>query len=435
VDTAAFDSQQITVATDPLLWQVDRFLSRGEARRARAALQAAVTQSTASRQHLIRAARLELDLDCAPAAFALLQRAAALSVDVDVGLMLDECCARLARDESRASLWEMAARVCRRSGRDGRSEGPATRSTMRIATDSTPGSDTFRQAVLLRDCLAVTADAGIVLPGQEHDATREDGVTLILIEPDGRWEQLARRLRPRRIVVRLPRDDPEALLRCLTRLEETWPDAALQFTRPHAAAGGDSDPRTPVEYPWIDPAMFMLDPPSRERPVIGRAGPPLPGDDHPDDGEFYRNLNAKGWKVQIPHTQFLNAAFAEDATRPILTRENDTVANLEALDIVVLRGSPTRRGSADARVIAAMAAARPVVVFAHALGAREWIANGETGFVVETEDEARQWIAQLAASSRLRAKIGIAARRIAVVAMDEQRSRARAFYLGVSLNE
>jgi glycosyltransferase involved in cell wall biosynthesis len=85
-------------------------------------------------------------------------------------------------------------------------------------------------------------------------------------------------------------------------------------------------------------------------------------------------------------------------------------------------------------VLEAMAAARPVVVFAHALAAVEWIDDGATGFVVASEDEACERIARLAADGELRQRMGLAARNAARAVIVAQRARLRAFYLGVSVN-
>jgi glycosyltransferase involved in cell wall biosynthesis len=82
-----------------------------------------------------------------------------------------------------------------------------------------------------------------------------------------------------------------------------------------------------------------------------------------------------------------------------------------------------------------MAAARPVIVFAQTLGAREWIEQGRTGYVVDSEDEARRRIDELARDAALRRNVGVAAREVAAAVMRTQRDRARVFYLGVSVNE
>ena len=291
---------------------------------------------------------------------------------------------------------------------------------------------------MLRDLLEDAADVALVArsevePGRERPAP--EVTTLVLLEPDDEWGYLAGSLRPERIVVRVTRDDPESLLRCLARLQEVWPHSVLQFTLPHAQVARLDMQGMPIEYPWIDPALFALPSPTKRAAlVIGRPGPAAPGDDHPNDGALYRGLIADKHRIEVPDTPFLRRAFADDAVRPTLVGERAADLTLQGLDVVLFRGAQGMSGSADARVLEAMAAARPVVIFAHCLGAREWIVNARTGFVVETEEEARRCLAQLAATPGLRRDIGLAARQVAVEVMEAQRPRARAFYLGVSLN-
>jgi tetratricopeptide (TPR) repeat protein len=453
LESTSPDRLEVGTAPDVLLERVQRELTRGEAHAARTLLQSAVADPAASRQCLVVAARLELALDSPGTSFALLQRAAALAVDAEVGLMLEECCEMLADRERRASLWAMVSRVSigsrSRSGRSSTSRPASSmhRPVIRIAGAFPRGSASLRQAVVLRDLLEDVADVALVAssegPGFAQTEPDSDGAAsgagtmLVLFDAETDWALRVGMSHPERIVVRLPRDDPEALLRCLARLQEAWPHSALQFTLPHAQIPGGDGHGMPVEYPWIDPALFALPLATNTTSlVIGRHGPAAPGDDHPNDGALYRSLIADGHRVEVPETPFLRRAFEDDAPakRPTLAGEHVAGLALQGFDVVLFRGAHNLAGSADARVLEAMAAARPVVAFAHSVGAREWIVNARTGFVVETDEEARLCIAQFAASRHLRHEIGLAARHVAVAAMEAQRLRARAFYLGVSLN-
>ena len=452
LESASPDRPEVGVAPDALLERVQRELTRGEAHAARTLLQSAVADPAVSRERLVVAARLELALDSPGTSFALLQRAAVLAVDAEVGLMLEACCENLAERERRASLWAMVARVS--IGSRSRSTRPSTlrpassmdRPVIRIAGDFPGGSASLRQAVVLRDLLEDVADVALVAssedPGFAQTVPDSDGAapgagtTLVLFDAETDRGLRMGTSRPERIVVRLPRNDPEKLLRCLARLQEAWPDSALEFTLPHAQVPGGDEHGMPIEYPWIDPALFVLPPTTNTASlVIGRHGPAAPEDDHPNDGALYRGLIADGYRVEVPDTPFLRGAFADDApaARPTLVGDHAEGLPLQGFDVVLFRGAHTLAGSADARVLEAMAAARPVVVFAHSVGASEWIVNARSGFIVETDEEATRCIAQLAASPSLRHEIGLAARRVAVAAMEAQRLRARAFYLGVSL--
>ena len=105
------------------------------------------------------------------------------------------------------------------------------------------------------------------------------------------------------------------------------------------------------------------------------------------------------------------------------------------IDLFLYRGDPNQSGYADPRVLQAMAAARVPVLFSASLGAREWIVDGENGFIAATEDDALRIVAQLSRDRKLLRRIGLAARESVMATMHAQRCRALAFYLGVNLNE
>jgi hypothetical protein len=243
---------------------------------------------------------------------------------------------------------------------------------------------------------------------------------------------------PGRIVVRMDGDDPAPLLRVLTRCRDLCPEAMLQFTRPCEEVAAGMSRTMPVEYPWLDTAACAR---SDERPLqepvtIGRPGPAASLDDHPDDPALYRALIRDGHRVAIPETPFLLRAFRDDppGARPVLDAGPDFLARAMP-GIVLHRGHYGGRGCADERILAAMAAERPVVVFTGTLGASEWIEDGRTGFVVNTADEARTRIALLARDRTLRAAMGSAAREAAIDLMRRQRERALRFYFGTGAIE
>ena len=418
----------IVVAPDQLLAQVDAMLSRGEASVAQAALRTATQTSQCSRARLVAAARLELALDDANAAFDLLQRAAEGGVDPEIGFMLEDCCARLVQTQRHASLWRMVKRLCSPS----RASLPRDQSSsIAIAVAADAPRDVRRQASALRASLEAAA------PHRTVELTTLDSPracsTLIVADPDdAAWPQGD--ASTRRIIVQLRRDDPEALLRCFARLQLRWPDAALQFTLPHAAIADGFGDGAVVEYPWIDPALFSLPiPKGRSALHVGLQGAASQDQLHPDDGSLYRALLADGRDVLLPSLPFVRNAFDGDPLSQHITWFDDAVP-IDALDVVLVRGDPRKHGWADARVLEAMAAARPVVVFASSLGAAEWIEDGVNGFVVASEAQARACIARLAESATLRMDVGETARATAQRIVREQIPRARTFYFDVSVN-
>ena len=391
----------VVTVSDPLLKSVDHALERGEAEAARALLSTAVTGPDASRQRLVVAARVALELNDADAAFALLQRAAAHSVDAEVGLLLDACCQRLADQARRTSLWVMVSRVCNESAR--RAAGaavPTSRPVIRVAASNV--REQLRQANELRAALEVHADVALI-PTPDGSAL-PSGSTLVVFNHDDVVDLRPGSTSPVRIVIRGSRDDPEAILKCLARLQEAWPDAALRCTLPHVGIL-DDQAAMQVDYPWIDPALLRVPLPEVESAlVVGRHGPCTPRSDHPNDGALYRALLADGHRIDVPASVFLRRAFADDphSERLRLRDDHEGEADPQSIGIALFRGAYDVSGAADARILESMAAARPVVAFAHGIGAREWLLNGRTGFIVETEQEARSCIATLAASPGLR---------------------------------
>jgi hypothetical protein len=408
--------------------RVRRDLARGDADAARARLRDATASPDASRERILAAARVELDFDAPSSAFALLERAAATKADAEVGLLLEDCCARLARRERDASLGAAIADMVRASKRHG--DGGGARDVRIVVA----AADARRLACAQRLQASLGPDAHVTaLDGAGSAPPIAPGATYVLLDPALDWDA-PRTHEHVRWVVRMERDDPEMLLRALVRLEERFPRATLTFTRPFDGAFADAACAMPVEYPWIDAALFQRALPheAAKRLVVGRAGPPEPLDDHPNDPALYRRLMAEGHRVAVPGTPFLRAAFEDDppALRPAF---DDRAAGLP--DIMLCRGRPGSRGLPDARILAAMAAATPVVAFASCLGAREWIEHEGNGFLVHGEDEAMRCIALLAANPARRREIARSARDTAMMIARAQRERVGAFYLGVSVIE
>ena len=419
----------VVVPEDPVLAQVEARLARGEASAAQALLLTAAEAQNCSRARLVKAARLELTLDNAGAAFGLLQRTAEQGIDREVGCLLEDCCARLAHPPRHASLWRMVKQLCARSGH--RWAIVEDDASLAVAVAANASSDMHRQASALRAALQGAAhDRTVALTTLDSPSACS---TLIVADAgDMAWPRGS--ASPRRIIVRLERDDPELLLRCLARLQLRWPAATLRFTLPHTGIVDNVSGLAVVEYPWIDADLLALAAPGNpSRLCVGLQGAASPDQLHPDDGSFYRWLLAEGHRVLLPSMPFLREASSGGPPGKHFAGADDDVP-IAALDVVIVRGDPRRHGWGDARVLEAMAAARPVIAFASSLGAREWLDAGVNGFVVDSDDEARACLARLAESPRLRTEVGEAARRTAQRIMREQLLRAQDFYFDVSVN-
>ena len=417
-------------AVDKELERANDARLRGEAAVARAWLRAAVADPRASRERLLAAAHCELDLGAAIAAYALLERAAAIRADADVGVALETCCTQVERLRRDASLWSTVSELVTHATTSAAIPSPALYLVVGASDARRSRLASAMQAALGERAAVLRIATGATLPPETARAC------IVLCDADLDFAPSSRGA-PARIVVRMDGDDPGPLLRALTRCRDLCPDAVLQFTRPCESVAAGMARAMPVEYPWLDaaPVERIDDVPRRDPITVGRPGPGTPLDDHPDDPALYRALIRDGHRVVVPGTPFLLRAFRDDRPdeRPVLDAGGDVPARAMP-DIVLHRGHYGGRGCADERILAAMAAGRPVVVFTGALGASEWIQDGRTGFVVETSDEARARIGLLAREEGLHAAVGGAAREAAIELIRRQRERALRFYFGIGAN-
>ncbi len=383
---------------------------------------------------LSAAARFALDRGDATAAFEYLSGAAKIRCDDNVGRLLDVCCERLARSRSMASLWGTALRL--RARTRVRAAQPLRHVT--IVSAHAPGSVGAREVSLLRQVLAEFADVGIAADVGAADESNRDRC-VVFFDPEAIPDFCVERIAAKRIVIRMPRNDPASLVRGYARLEGATTDAPRDFTLPHAGIVDAAANDLTIEYPWIDPSLHCMDPPdyaSHRSLVIGRHGPAEAGEDHPDDVALYQELGAAGHRIRVPRTASLARLLASarvDAPQALEVGAEGPA--LSEIDLFLYRGDPNQSGCADARLLEAMAAARVAIVFPASVGAREWIVDGENGFVVASQDDAKKRIARLAEDRNLLRRIGLAARESAIAITRRQRRRALAFYLSVNLNE
>ena len=395
------------------------------------------TSRGATHAALCAAARLALDRGDALSARDHLKAAAEIRCDANVGKMLEACCARLEESRSNASLWSMAQRLRARS-----SVASPARPTRRFTiVGGRHGDIRARQAALLSGVLAEAAEVNVVPEIGAGTPLQGANECVVFIDPDAIADPDVQPIVAQRIVIRMPRNDPAALVRGFVRLADAASGSVCyDITLPHAGIVGPQSDSLPIEYPWIDPTFFRMDPPaagSERALVVGRHGPPEPGEDHPDDSALYRGLAQAGHQIAVPATELLWRTLMPGSTNGV-SSGIELIApgpTLDAIDVFLYRGDPNTRGYADLRLLEAMAAARTPVVFATAIGAREWIVDGENGFVAASEEEALRRVAQLSRDRELLQRIGLAARESAMATMRAQRSRALAFYLGVNLNE
>jgi glycosyltransferase involved in cell wall biosynthesis len=131
---------------------------------------------------------------------------------------------------------------------------------------------------------------------------------------------------------------------------------------------------------------------------------------HLPDLALYRNLVEAGCKVRIMGGTVLREQFAAAQGIELLPVNAQSVEHfLRGIDCFYYRTADDWLETFGRVVVEAMACGLPVV--AHWRGGySEWIDDGETGFLIETPEEALATILRLKQDTELRARVGHAAR-------------------------
>jgi glycosyltransferase involved in cell wall biosynthesis len=177
------------------------------------------------------------------------------------------------------------------------------------------------------------------------------------------------------------------------------------------------------------PAAGRESPPGRF--VVGRASRDVPYKHAESDPELYARLAERGCEVRIAGGSCLGdrlGAVPGVTLLPFVAQER-LPAFFHELDCFVFRTS-SRWYETFGRVVAeAMACGVPVVCERDS-GAADYVAHGETGFLVDTDQEAFDAIIALKNDPALRARIGDGARRAMAERYSDGRVAAiRDFYL------
>ncbi len=276
-------------------------------------------------------------------------------------------------------------------------------------------------------------DLGTIASLDSVGAAGESCDVAVWLVDDGSPAARIEALRAARLVLCLPTDSPEAVVRLLTRIEATCGEAEVRITVPGASARSYANPGVGTQYPWIvPPAAAPAERAGGNRGlVLGRLSAGAPTEHALSDLELYRNLLAGGHRIRLHDGAPAAALFVSVQQAPglELLREHEQSPGdfLASLDVYLYgRGLQAARDG-DAKLLTAMAAGRAVVVFAQALESPELVVPGKTGFVVASNAEAVECIGRLAAEPALLRAMGNAARMSVMRLMAAQRERVRAF--------
>jgi glycosyltransferase involved in cell wall biosynthesis len=167
-----------------------------------------------------------------------------------------------------------------------------------------------------------------------------------------------------------------------------------------------------VEDSIIDVASFRRKAPRTwsGRFSVGRFSRDLPQKHHPSDPAFYARLVKAGCRVTIMGGMSLaGSAGLVPQVSLLPAGAMPPPAFLGMLDCFFYRIAPASFEAAGRVVTEAMAAELPVVCYRGG-GYAEYIEDGRTGFLFETDDEAFERIMALAGSAELAGRVGKAAR-------------------------
>ncbi len=142
--------------------------------------------------------------------------------------------------------------------------------------------------------------------------------------------------------------------------------------------------------------------------TVGRVSRDTPDKHHPQDPDLYRMLAAAGWRVRLMGGTCLAPQLEGVPGVELLAAGAEEVADFyQSLDVFFYRTGSTVE--AYGRVVAeAMASGLPVVA-GHLGGYAEVVVPGETGLLVQSQEEAWDALERLAQEPSLRAAMGQAA--------------------------
>lgn len=270
----------------------------------------------------------------------------------------------------------------------------------------------------------------------EGRAEAPSGGTLALIGTYYDCNDLLERGRfERMIICHNLMEQNQKLLSYLKRIENNPAHPPVELTFPSTMFGDLLGLPGTAEYSAVDLVRFQR---RREHTAttdlaIGRHGRAYAYKYHFNDGAFFRDLVARGYRVRLLGGSAIERVFSHDAgARPELIAEGAVDARdfLDSLDLFVFRKHPQWVETGGAVILEAMAMELPVIVFPELCGCAELIVHGENGFLVSSEAEAFETIERLRAAPDLRRRIGGAARQTLIELQRRQQPELLARYRG-----